>query len=312
MGAAMSSALEVPRLPPLVGVAAARDPGFAPPFIHRPCPVCGTDDARPYVVRPDGLVASRCAGCAHVYLAEIPSAEALARFYASYAAGHKSYTPPSWRERIALALEARRDLNVKLLEENGGIDGRAVLEVGASYGRFLARLRARGAACTAVEPDAGACTALAAQGFAVLDAIPGEGRYDVAVALQVLEHLADPLATLERLRASLRPDGRLLLAVPNAGDGEALGPYWVGYRVDLEHLNYFRAIDLARLLARAGFFIEKHWETFQPLIYRPNEARAAPRPRLSRLLDRAADRLFAASTLAREGRFILTVLARRS
>ena len=47
-------------------------------------------------------------------------------------------------------------------------------------------------------------------------ALESLGRFDLVLALDVLEHLSDREAVLRGLRAALRPGGRLVLSVPNA------------------------------------------------------------------------------------------------
>jgi SAM-dependent methyltransferase len=70
----------------------------------------------------------------------------------------------------------------------------------------------------------------------------------------VLEHLYNPRAYLESARELLRPNGRLIVQVPNAASWQfqLLGPRWNGVDVP-RHLTDFRARDLEALLSAAGF-----------------------------------------------------------
>src|SRR6185436_3178341 len=68
----------------------------------------------------------------------------------------------------------------------------------------------------------------------------------------VVEHLADPLRFLEKASRLLRSGGHLFVLVPNA---RSLAMRWLGGRyryVMAEHVNYFDARSLRRVLARAG------------------------------------------------------------
>jgi SAM-dependent methyltransferase len=294
----------LPALPSTVG--AARDPRWlSGPLVPRACPVCGQADPQPFVVRPDGVTVHRCGACGHLHLAEVPSDDALAAFYHQYAATQKGYARRRglW-QRIRLELDALRDFNVRVLEQTGGLFGQRVLEFGASYGTLLARLRNRGARCSAVEVDAGAREALVADGFEVFGEPPREGGYDVVAAMQVLEHLVDPRSLLLEAARLLRPDGRLLLAVPNGGEVVEAGPSWVGFRVDFEHLSYFSRGELARLCLDAGLIVEQAWETDQPGIFRRD---ALPTPRDLRTWGR----LFGPARAVRAGRYVLTLVARK-
>jgi SAM-dependent methyltransferase len=72
----------------------------------------------------------------------------------------------------------------------------------------------------------------------------------------VLEHLADPLAALERLRRLLRPGGRLFLSTPDAGSLTArlMGRRW-HYLDPVQHITVFSRDNLRRALERAGFSV---------------------------------------------------------
>jgi SAM-dependent methyltransferase len=70
----------------------------------------------------------------------------------------------------------------------------------------------------------------------------------------VLEHLLDPAAYLRAAHRLLRPDGRLIVQVPNAACWQflLLGDHWSGIDVP-RHLIDFRPRDLERLLGNCGF-----------------------------------------------------------
>jgi SAM-dependent methyltransferase len=244
-----------------------------------------------------------------IYLPEVPDETALAGFYSRYAEW-KGYTQRARRSGFKLALDALRDVNIAFLEQTGGLAGRKVLEVGASYGYFLERARWKGATVEAVEIDADARAQLSALGIPAHDRIPKNQKYDVVCAFQLLEHLSELHESIAALSDALAPDGRLLVGVPNAGEAEKLGPAWVGFRVDLEHLNYFTASTLARLFSAHGLYVEQHWQTDQPGVMRPNGTEK--RGRLRGVVEGIGARLFRARTLALDGRYVLTVLARRT
>ena len=72
----------------------------------------------------------------------------------------------------------------------------------------------------------------------------------------VVEHLYDPASYLDAAHQLLRPDGRLILQVPNAGCWQflLLGERWNGIDVP-RHLIDFRLSDIETLLSHTGFEI---------------------------------------------------------
>ncbi|MGH9661243.1 MAG: class I SAM-dependent methyltransferase, partial [Bryobacteraceae bacterium] len=92
---------------------------------------------------------------------------------------------------------------------------------------------------------------------ATLTSAPLRAASCAAITLfHVLEHLHDPRACLEAARDLLRPDGRLIVQVPNADGWQFLlfGENWNGIDAP-RHLVHFRASDLESMLDRAGFEI---------------------------------------------------------
>ena len=68
------------------------------------------------------------------------------------------------------------------------------------------------------------------------------GTVDAVVMIDLIEHLSDPRAALETAWGMLAPRGLLLLWTPNggaAGASATTARSWVGFRVDLDHLQYF-------------------------------------------------------------------------
>ncbi len=75
----------------------------------------------------------------------------------------------------------------------------------------------------------------------------------------VLEHLYDPASYLDAAHHLLRPDGRLVVQVPNAACWQFLlfGERWNGVDVP-RHLIDFRLSDLDSLLDHCGFEVLRH------------------------------------------------------
>lgn len=74
----------------------------------------------------------------------------------------------------------------------------------------------------------------------------------------VLEHLHDPVEYLHSARALLRPNGRLIVQVPNASSWQFLmfGEYWNGVDVPRHLINY-RQQDMESLLEFCGLEVTR-------------------------------------------------------
>lgn len=81
----------------------------------------------------------------------------------------------------------------------------------------------------------------------------GKGLFDLVVSFQVIEHLYNPGAMLDKVRAHLKPGGLFLVTTPNLS---GLGARWMkekwhGYRDD--HVSLMGKEDWDRLIVSHGF-----------------------------------------------------------
>ena len=95
---------------------------------------------------------------------------------------------------------------------------------------------------------------------ATLSSAPLPNASCAAIAMfHVLEHLYEPASYLDAAHRLLRPDGRLILQVPNAACWQFLlfGERWNGIDVP-RHLIDFRLSDVDSLLDHCGFEVLRH------------------------------------------------------
>ena len=162
--------------------------------------------------------------------------------------------------------QARPDL-VALVPEGA----RAVLDVGCARGETAETLRARGVAYLAgIEPDEEDARAarrvfdhvVAASLESVREA--WGGRFDAILFGDVLEHLVDPAAALERVRPWLSPGGVVVASVPNVGHWAVVSDLVEG-RFDYvpysllsgTHVRFFTRQTLRDLFASCGYRVER-------------------------------------------------------
>ncbi len=135
-----------------------------------------------------------------------------------------------------------------------------MLDVGCGGGLFPRLLRARGFAAIGLDSSLDAAAlAWHSNGVPVLcgdlaQAPLAAGTCAGITMFHVLEHVYDPRAYLAAARTLLKPNGRLIVQVPNAACWQfrLLGSRWNGVDAP-RHLTDFRARDLQAILAAAGF-----------------------------------------------------------
>jgi 2-polyprenyl-3-methyl-5-hydroxy-6-metoxy-1,4-benzoquinol methylase len=129
------------------------------------------------------------------------------------------------------------------------VRGGAVLEIGCADGTVTAMLAGQAERVVALDLCRESIERLRARGLANVEAVCGfverydPGRtFDWIVMSEVLEHLRDPRAVVQRCLGWLAPGGRLLLSSP---DGD-----WEGDAI--EHLHAFDHASWSRMIIEAG------------------------------------------------------------
>ena len=79
-----------------------------------------------------------------------------------------------------------------------------------------------------------------------------QGKFDVVTAVEVLEHVLDPVAELRTMRSLLRDDGLLFLTTGNAKPFADRLASW-SYATPEIHISLFEPTSLDLALRKAGF-----------------------------------------------------------
>jgi SAM-dependent methyltransferase len=138
------------------------------------------------------------------------------------------------------------------LELPSGEQPLRILDAGCGSGRNMVELARRGTV-TGVELSAPSVEKARARGCgeviegSVLEMPFADASFDLAVSLDVIEHLEDDLGALRELRRVIAPGGALLLTVP------AYQWLWSGHdEINHHHRRYTRR-SLQRVAERAGW-----------------------------------------------------------
>lgn len=143
-----------------------------------------------------------------------------------------------------------------------------VLDVGGGIGASAAYLKSSGKAirATVVDLVGTECLPEIDHAFggdledpALLEQVGHDcGPFDVILCLDVLEHLTDPWAVIDRLSAMLVPGGCIVASIPNVRNYRLLGPLLFQGKFDLvergildkTHLRWFVADTAKGLMSR--------------------------------------------------------------
>jgi SAM-dependent methyltransferase len=190
-----------------------------------------------------------CRRCGHIYQSPRMTPDELAAFYTMGYRELRQGTEDLTTKDLAMQ-SARARVTVGLLGRRLPSVSRH-LDLGSSSGALLGAFRDRfGSQAVGIEPGEVYRRHAAARGLRVFPSQAqleeaGEAPFDLVTAMHVLEHLADPIQTLADLRRKhMKPEGFLLIEVPNVAEHEAL---------ELAHLHAFTRSSLKDTVGRAGF-----------------------------------------------------------
>jgi len=209
-----------------------------------------------------------------------PSPQALQAFYsqAYFQESHGTYAPAYSEVELAHRALLAQLMLAALGRARGGAAAGRLLEIGCGEGWFLKAALAAGHDARGLEfsedglkrfnPDLASRVEFG-DAFAALDRLIAQGAaVEACVMEHVLEHVADPQALLARLPAILAPGAVVAITVPNDFSAVQLAARRLGH-IDRDfwvappqHLNYFDADSLPRLLQRTGFEVVGGYASF--------------------------------------------------
>lgn len=221
-------------------------------------------------------VIARCVDCGHCWYRHQPEP---AQLRLMYAAGRPlgNGAPPTREPTPAMIAEMTR---LRRLVDPA-VKAPPMLDYGSGYGRWARAAVRAGFTVTAFEPSAERGSE-ERQPFELVhsSAALGDRRFAAIQLEQVLEHVPDPLTTLQSLRVHCEADTVLRITVPNilrAAEGKNIWSLWPfdGHSphvlAPFEHLHGFTPSSLAILIMRSGYEVlplGKIWHNYPELVIR--------------------------------------------
>lgn len=232
-------------------------PGFESSASPPACDGCGHTDSLfrrslEFGGYPGRFDLWQCGSCNLVWNWPRLPAEAIGR---QYDGGYYVFSsPPARRWSRALQLYLN---HLHPLEHESS--SRRLLEIGCARGELLALADARGWTAEGVEISAEAAEiARREHGLCVRPGCLEEhtdriGKFDIAIATDVIEHVTSPRRFLLAIRSILKPGGVVIIETPNYDSPwrRLGGSAWLGF--NRFHLYLFNAEALRTLTRRCGF-----------------------------------------------------------
>jgi hypothetical protein len=225
----------------------------------RVCPICAGHSKVAHGAfnidpdRPRRFDLRVCGQCKHGWIDPMPSQGLLSDLYSR---GSPSVIGIGWAEaegESTLTLPERfvvaRDLGSQ----------RSVgryFELGVGKGGLYRKFLQNGWQCTGVEP--GAWGRELPGIYPDIDLAPSSTGANVVVALDVLEHVADPVAMLKKIYRLAALSARFYCAMPNRQSARAIvqRSRW-RMLLPLGHLHYWSRDSVVRAFSSAGFVIDE-------------------------------------------------------
>jgi SAM-dependent methyltransferase len=138
-------------------------------------------------------------------------------------------------------------------------DDAALLDIGCGYGYLLRRFRGRyRLAGVDVSVHAAGVARVALPGATVVTAdvqrpLPFRRPFDVILAVNVVEHLEDPIAGARSIHGALVPGGLCVIHLPTINGPVSRAIYRFAYAGDPTHVYRPSGREVDRLFHRAGF-----------------------------------------------------------
>ena len=218
----------------------------------------------------------RCTACGFAFVNPRPRLDWLMDFYEGTAT--IEHGPQTLAEVLTSEAESPNstldaEAMLKTIARLAGAGGgKRLLDVGSGFGFFTAAAQRRGFAVDAIElgtrqraiSEEMTGVVPAAQPYETL--APKAPGFDVILMSQILEHAHDIGRWMEKSHELLAPNGLLAIALPNF---DSLARRLLQEREPFicppEHLNFFSAASLTRLVEAHGFRVEAtEWVTRVP------------------------------------------------
>ena len=232
------------------------------------CPWCGSEKTQIHLWIKDEFLTHEefqiheCQKCGLLFTEPRPSKDKIGEYYKSeeyysHQENKHGFIPKVYESVKSINLKHKYKIATK------GIKAGKILDIGCGVGDFLNTMEKHDWECTGVEPSEEAKTIARKRIKANLYA-PEEinqmpnASFDMITMWHVLEHVDDLKWQVEQSTRLIKPNGRIVIAVPNykSYDAEYYKELWAAYDVP-RHLNHFNKKSLSNIFKTNGLNLLK-------------------------------------------------------
>lgn len=229
---------------------------------YSPCVVCDTNNRQ--IISKIGrnftkLTTVICTGCGLIHSHPIPSKPELDKFYKdTYRKKYKQVFRPQLRHTVRYSKGCLNIVREVLSYCNFiNLKDKSFLDIGSGSGEVLYFAKKMGFKTLGIEPNTGYASfcqkdlELNVQNTTLENADLDKQKFDVINLNQVLEHLPNPIDTLNYLKKILNYDGVLVLTVPDI----LANLHSPSTRFHYAHIYNYNHLNLKKLFDNVGFQI---------------------------------------------------------
>lgn len=232
------------------------------------CPVCNQTKFSPflsctdYTATKEVFELQQCDACNFIFTNPRPNLAVVGKYYnvenyISHSGTKKGFINTLYHYARLYTLSKKKK-QINKLSPKGKL-----LDIGCGTGNFLAYMNNDGWEILGVEPDdttrneANQICNGKVYAEEKLNELEKQ-QFDVITMWHVLEHVYDLETRVKQLKSLLKPNGVLLIAVPNCSsyDAQHYGKYWGAYDVP-RHLYHFKPNNIKQLFEKQSFVVEK-------------------------------------------------------
>ncbi|MBS1737289.1 MAG: class I SAM-dependent methyltransferase [Bacteroidetes bacterium] len=229
------------------------------------CPACNSEDVhfklsvKDFSISGEIFEVWECSKCSLRFTQNAPSEENIGPYYQSenyisHSNTNKGLVNKLYHSVKKITLNKKK----KIIKNATGFSTGKILDVGAGTGAFLNTMRQGGWQVSGIEPDV--IARKNASDLYRLNLLDQEAlksftpaSFDVITMWHVLEHVHQLNETIALLMNLLKPNGKLIIAVPNytSFDAHYYKEFWAAYDVP-RHLYHFSPDAMKKLLVDHG------------------------------------------------------------